>query len=73
VLSLETVDQWRDLLASETPAERLGHTGMVVGREDVLAAGLYVLDAVMRRFGVEALLSSENDILDGITESLLIL
>jgi exopolyphosphatase/guanosine-5'-triphosphate,3'-diphosphate pyrophosphatase len=73
VLSLETVDQWRDLLASETPAERLGHPGMVVGREDVLAAGLYVLDAVMRRFGVEALLSSENDILDGITESLLIL
>jgi exopolyphosphatase/guanosine-5'-triphosphate,3'-diphosphate pyrophosphatase len=71
VLSLETVDRWRDLLASETPAERLGHSGMVVGREDVLAAGLYVLDAVMRRLGVEELLSSENDILDGITASLL--
>jgi exopolyphosphatase/guanosine-5'-triphosphate,3'-diphosphate pyrophosphatase len=71
VLSRETVDRWRDVLASETPAERLGHPGMVVGREDVLAAGLYVLDAVMRRFGVEELLSSENDILDGITASLL--
>jgi exopolyphosphatase/guanosine-5'-triphosphate,3'-diphosphate pyrophosphatase len=71
VLSLETVDRWRDLLASETPTERLSHPGMVVGREDVLAAGLYVLDAVMRRLGVVELLSSENDILDGIAASLL--
>ena len=39
--------------------------------EDVLVAGLYVLDAVMERFGVTELLSSENDILDGITASLL--
>ncbi len=42
------VDHWRDLLASETPGVRLGHPGMVKGREDVLPAGLYVLDAVMR-------------------------
>jgi exopolyphosphatase/pppGpp-phosphohydrolase len=44
---------------------------MVPGREDVLAAGLHILDAVMARFGVEELLSSENDILDGIAASLL--
>jgi exopolyphosphatase/pppGpp-phosphohydrolase len=44
---------------------------MVVGREDVLPAGLYVLDAVMGRFDVDRLLSSENDILDGIVFSLL--
>ena len=43
---------------------------MVVGREDVLVAGLYVLDAVMGRFGVESLISSESDILDGIIASL---
>ena len=43
---------------------------MVLGREDVLPAGLYVLDAVMERFNVDRLLSSENDILDGITSSL---
>jgi len=30
-----------------------------------------VLDAVMERFGVAELLSSENDILDGIAASLL--
>ncbi len=71
VLSLETVEWWQDLLSSEPPAERLGHPGMVVGREDVLPAGLYVLDAVMRRLGVSELLSSENDILDGIVGSLL--
>jgi exopolyphosphatase/guanosine-5'-triphosphate,3'-diphosphate pyrophosphatase len=71
VLSLVTVDRWRDLLASEPPEVRLGHPGMVKGREDVLPAGLYVLDAVMRRLDVDQLLSSENDILDGIVASLL--
>jgi exopolyphosphatase/guanosine-5'-triphosphate,3'-diphosphate pyrophosphatase len=71
VLTLATVDRWRDLLASETPEVRLGHPGMVKGREDVLPAGLYVLDAVMRRLDVDQLLSSENDILDGIVASIL--
>jgi exopolyphosphatase/guanosine-5'-triphosphate,3'-diphosphate pyrophosphatase len=70
-MSLATVDQWRDLLASETPEVRMGHPGMVKGREDVLPAGLYVLDAVMRRLAVDQLLSSENDILDGIIALLL--
>jgi exopolyphosphatase/guanosine-5'-triphosphate,3'-diphosphate pyrophosphatase len=70
-LSRETVVEWRDRLGKETPAVRLTHPGMVVGREDVLVAGLFVLDAVMERFGVSELLSSENDIIDGITASLL--
>ncbi|MHB8379918.1 MAG: Ppx/GppA phosphatase family protein [Acidimicrobiales bacterium] len=70
VLSRSIVRRWRDLLASETPDERLKHPGMVLGREDVLPAGLYVLDAVMERFNVDRLLSSESDILDGITSSL---
>ena len=43
---------------------------MVRGREDVLHAGLYVLEAVMRRLGVSELLTSEDDILDGIVASL---
>jgi exopolyphosphatase/guanosine-5'-triphosphate,3'-diphosphate pyrophosphatase len=70
VLSRSSVQRWRDLLAHEPPEERLEHPGMVLGREDVLPAGLYVLDAVMERFNVIELLSSENDILDGITSSL---
>jgi exopolyphosphatase/guanosine-5'-triphosphate,3'-diphosphate pyrophosphatase len=66
VLSRATVQHWRDVLSRETPEQRLGHPGMVPGREDVLPAGLYVLDAVMECFGVEWLISSESDILDGI-------
>lgn len=71
VLTRASVQRWRDVLAHELPEARLRHPGMVVGREDVLAAGLYVLDAVMARFEVDRLLSSENDILDGIASSLL--
>ncbi len=71
VLSRATVGSWRDRLAREPLDVRLTHPGMVPGREDVLAAGLYVLAAVMDRFEVEELLSSESDILDGIVFSLL--
>jgi len=70
-LSIEAVHAWRDRLAGEEPDARLARPGMVRGREDVLPAGLFVLSAVMERFGVDELLSSEDDILDGITASLL--
>ncbi len=69
-LSLATVLDWRDRLASETPTTRLTHPGMVPGREDVLAAGLFVLAAVMARLGASEVLSSESDILDGVAASL---
>ncbi len=69
-LTRALVQEWRDRLAGETPEERLAHPGMVVGREDVLTAGLFILDAVMGRLGVQELLSSESDILDGIVSSL---
>jgi exopolyphosphatase/guanosine-5'-triphosphate,3'-diphosphate pyrophosphatase len=70
-ISLATVCEWRDRLASEPPEARLARPGMIRGREDVLPAGLYVLAAVMERLEVDELLSSESDILDGITSSLL--
>jgi exopolyphosphatase/guanosine-5'-triphosphate,3'-diphosphate pyrophosphatase len=70
VLPRSVVATWRDTLARETPQQRLTHPGMVEGREDVLTAGLYILEAVMDRFGVDACLSSENDILDGIALAL---
>jgi exopolyphosphatase/pppGpp-phosphohydrolase len=68
---LATVELWRDRLSDESPEARLARPGMVRGREDVLHAGLYILVAVMVRFGVSEVLTSENDILDGITASLL--
>ncbi len=71
LISFATVCEWRDRLASEPPEARLSWPGMIRGREDVLPAGLYVLAAVMERLGVGELLSSESDILDGITSSLL--
>jgi exopolyphosphatase / guanosine-5'-triphosphate,3'-diphosphate pyrophosphatase len=70
VVTRATVQHWRDTLAAETPAQRLTHPGMVVGREDVLTAGLFVLDAVMDRLDVDSLVTSENDILDGVAASL---
>jgi exopolyphosphatase / guanosine-5'-triphosphate,3'-diphosphate pyrophosphatase len=70
VLTRATVQYWRDRLGAETPEERLANPGMVVGREDVLTAGLYVLDAVMERLEVDELVTSENDILDGVAASL---
>jgi exopolyphosphatase / guanosine-5'-triphosphate,3'-diphosphate pyrophosphatase len=69
-LSLDTVIAWRRRLASLTPEERLDLAGMEPGREDVLVAGLYILEAVMERFGANELLSSEDDILDGVAASL---
>ena len=69
-VSRARVQHWRDRLGALTPAQRLALPGMVAGREDVLVAGLYVLDAVMARFGVEELLTSEDDILDGVAASL---
>jgi len=71
VLDRACVQRWRSTLAGESPQERLSHPGMVKGREDVLTAGLYVLEAVMDRFGATEVLTSESDILDGIAQSLL--
>ncbi len=60
------VQHWIGELGARTPAERLELPGMVSGREDVLVAGLLVLDRVLERFGVSTFLTSEDDILDGV-------
>lgn len=69
-LARDAVRAWRDRLGAEAPAARLGHPGLVPGREDVIVAGLYIVDAVMGRLGVDELTSSESDILDGIAARL---
>ncbi|NBV25855.1 MAG: exopolyphosphatase [Actinobacteria bacterium] len=70
ILRRSDVQRWYETLAAETASERLLHAGMVPGREDVLVGGLLVLDAVMARFGISELLSSECDILDGVAAQL---
>ena len=70
-LSRDVVEKWYETLNALTPEERLTLAGMVPGREDVMASGLLILGAVMDRLKVNQLLSSENDILDGVVASLL--
>lgn len=70
VLTKADVEKWISALGAETAAERLVRPGMVSGREDVLLGGLLVLDAVMARFAISELLSSECDILDGVAAQL---
>jgi exopolyphosphatase/guanosine-5'-triphosphate,3'-diphosphate pyrophosphatase len=69
-VTLERVAWWRETLGAETPDQRLQRPGMVSGREDVLVGGLFILEAVMRRFDCSALISSESDIMDGLIASI---
>ncbi len=70
LLTLEMVHDWRVRLGSLTPQQRLQLPGMVAGREDVIVAGVVILEQVMTRFECNQLLTSENDILDGIIASM---
>lgn len=65
-LTRDHVVEWRERLAALTPDERSRLVGMVPGREDVIVAGLLVLEGVMELLGVDDLISSEDDILDGV-------
>ncbi len=70
-LSRAVVAKWYEVLKTRTPEQRLELAGMVPGREDVMASGLLILGAVMDRLGINQLVSSENDILDGVVASLI--
>jgi exopolyphosphatase/guanosine-5'-triphosphate,3'-diphosphate pyrophosphatase len=71
VLSAADAEHWYRTLAGEDRPARLGRTGMVPGREDVIVAGAMILAMVMRRFRFHQCLVSEADILDGMVASLL--
>ncbi len=67
----------RDALSTLTgrllamPAADIAGLGPVqAGREDVLAAGALILDRLVQRFGVDGVLISERDILDGLAMEL---
>lgn len=57
-------------LVEMTVAERRALRWMHPGRADVIAAGGLILSRVLRRTGVEHLIVSESDILDGIAWSI---
>ena len=53
-------------LAAMTVAERAAMPVIAKGREDVLAAGALLLDELVHRFAIPAVIASETDILDGV-------
>jgi exopolyphosphatase/guanosine-5'-triphosphate,3'-diphosphate pyrophosphatase len=61
----ERIAEIRALLAAMTSPERRALPAMPRGREDVIVAGVVILERVMARFGCSECLVSESDILDG--------
>ncbi|NJC84841.1 Ppx/GppA phosphatase family protein [Planosporangium mesophilum] len=57
-------------LLAATRDERLAIPVMHPGRADVIGAGALILKVIMQRAGVDAVVASEHDILDGIAFSL---
>ncbi len=70
-LDLAHVADVRASLARMTDAERASLPVMAPGRGDVIVAGAVILEATMRRFGIDRALVSETDILDGLALEML--
>jgi exopolyphosphatase/guanosine-5'-triphosphate,3'-diphosphate pyrophosphatase len=58
-------------LATERLADRVHNPGLHRDRADVIVGGCCVLVAVLRRFGLDGILVSETDLLDGAAATLL--
>jgi exopolyphosphatase / guanosine-5'-triphosphate,3'-diphosphate pyrophosphatase len=65
-LTLDRVRATRARLCSMTVAEKAAIPVMPPGREDVIAAGALILEAIYEVLGLSAIVVSETDILDGI-------
>jgi exopolyphosphatase / guanosine-5'-triphosphate,3'-diphosphate pyrophosphatase len=57
-------------LATEPLADRVHNPGLEPARADVIVGGTVVLVAILRHLGIDELLVSESDILDGLVYSL---
>lgn len=71
VLRRRRIAAIRARLAAMTSAERRALPAMPRGREDVIVAGVVILEAAMDRFAFDECLVSETDILDGAALDLL--
>lgn len=58
-------------LATEARADRIHNPGLEEARADVIVAGCAILVTVFRHFGLDTMLVSEADILDGLVLSML--
>ena len=71
VLTREAAEDVFRTLATEKRADRIHNPGLDEARADVIVAGCCALVAIMRHFGLESIVHSEADILDGLVLSVL--
>ena len=69
-LSRDAIEDVFRTLATESLADRLHNPGLEPARADVIVGGCCALVAFVRRLGIEEVLVSESDILDGLIASL---
>jgi len=69
-LTREAIEDVFRTLATETLADRIHNPGLEPARADVIVGGCCALVAFVRTLGIEELLVSESDILDGLVYSL---
>ena len=67
--SAQQISQTAQDFISLTPSQRAALPYMHEGRIEVITAGSIVLDEVMKAIGVQTLIASERDILDGVAWS----
>lgn len=70
-LSRAQAERVLEMLAAMMNAERAALPVMAPGRGDVIVAGAMIMVCTMRRFGIERVLVSETDILDGLALEML--
>ena len=69
-LSKEAAEDVYRTVATENRADRAHNPGLEPGRVDTIVAGMCILVRIMRYFGIEEVLVSEADILDGLAYSM---
>ncbi len=69
VLTREAAEDVFRTLATERRADRIHNPGLEEARADVIVGGCCALVAIMRTFGIDELVVSESDILDGLALS----
>ncbi|HET6969469.1 MAG TPA: exopolyphosphatase, partial [Ornithinibacter sp.] len=69
-LSRAAIEDVFRTLATEPHADRVHNPGLEEARADVIVGGLCVLVAFVRTLGIDEVLVSESDILDGLVASL---
>jgi exopolyphosphatase / guanosine-5'-triphosphate,3'-diphosphate pyrophosphatase len=62
----ELFDMTEEVLACESPVDRLSIKGMEIKRADIIPAGLLILRKAFEVFGIEKMIVSENALREGI-------